>query len=178
MKGARAESRGICWRLYFALALLPLLSFAAPAMAQGSFRPPPVPSKDTVMRDDGMALPAFFFSRAEQAARRTCEAELPECRDSIRRQLATEKAVSRMIPWILLCIAIWGAVRYVNRREKNRQQSRQEAARHHVRASVREREAKEARVQAREGRDEEEDKDGFGMGLGDDDNAPPPRRAR
>ena len=173
MDGARAGSRRTCWQLYFALALLPLLSFAAPAMAQGSFRAPPVSADKTVMPDDGIALPSFFFSRAEQAARRTCEAELPECRDSVRQQLSREKAISRMIPWILLCIAIWIAVRYVNRRDKLRAKRREEAARHHVRASVRDRDARDARAQAKSRK--EDDDDGFGMGMNDDDDVAPHR---
>ena len=176
MMDAGAGSGRSGWRLHFALALLLLLSFAAPATAQTFRALPPVPADQTVMPDDGMVLPSFFFSRFEQAARRTCLAELPECRDLVRQQLSREKAISRVIPWVLLCIAIWIAVRYVNRRDKLRAKRKEEAARHHVRASVRQREAREtARTQVRS---ETEEDDGFGMGLGDDDDVASPRGKR
>ncbi len=125
----------------------------------------PAPASAQVMRDDGLVLPSFFFSSAQQNARRACLAELPECRDSVRQQIATEKAISRMLPWILVCLAIWAAVRFVNMREKKRERARQNAARHHVRASVRERDAKEeARAKARAEREnEDDDADGYGM---------------
>ena len=62
----------------------PPAAMAAPATAQQ-------------MHDDGVALP-WFHSRAEQMARDACENDLPECRDSVRKQLATEKAITRTLP--------------------------------------------------------------------------------
>jgi hypothetical protein len=124
----------------------------------GSLAPLPAAA---IMSDDGMQLP-WFRSKAEKAARQACEDDLPECRDSIRKQIASEKAITRYLPWILLCLVILGAVRYVNMREKQRDRRREEAARHHVRASLREEKEKANRTDD----DEADDDSGDGFGLG------------
>jgi hypothetical protein len=117
------------------------------------------------MHDDGIPLP-WFHSRSERMARAACEAELPECRDSVRQELATEKAISRTVPWVLLCIAVWVAIRIVRAREQKRERAKQEAARHHVRTSARERQRPAANADGEAAEDEVAD-DGFGMGPGD-----------
>ena len=143
-------------RVYFALFMFIGVLGAGPAMAQ-------------VMHDDGIALP-WFHSRTTQMARDACENDLPECRDSVRRELATEKAITRTVPWVLICLAIWGAVRYARAREKVRERQREEAARHHVRASVR---TKDARLDERPPVSDDDVEDGLGFGHpGDKRNRP------
>ena len=119
----------------------------------------PLPAAAQKMSEDGVQLP-WFRSKAENAARQACEEDLPECRDSIRKQIASEKAITRTFPWILLCLIVLGAVRYVNMREKQREQRRQEAARHHVRASLRQ---DKERSEAATGDDDESQDDDFGI---------------
>jgi hypothetical protein len=104
-----------------ALLLIGALCAAAPAQAQ-------------VMRDDGMPIP-WFRSRAENLAREACLEFRPECRDSVRRQLATEMAITRTLPWVGLALLVWAAVVYARRREQARQRHREEVAR--MRAGLR-----------------------------------------
>ena len=96
----------------------------------------PTPALAQVMHDDGFALP-WFHSRSQQMARRACEDELPECRESVRRQLATEKVITTIAPWVLLCLFMLGTVIYVRRRESQREERRhRQAARHHIREAL------------------------------------------
>ena len=72
-------------RLYFVIALslsgLGTLLVPSPAAAQK-------------MSEDGFTLP-WFHSRGEKLARQACIDDLPECRDSVRKQIATEKMITR-----------------------------------------------------------------------------------
>jgi hypothetical protein len=122
----------------------------------------PTPSLAQVMHDDGFALP-WFHSRSQQMARRACEDELPECRESVRRQLATEKTITTIAPWVLLCLFMLGTVIYVRRREARREERRHQAERHHIR------EAHRAPRTPRDGADEpavEHGADDDDMGFG------------
>lgn len=79
----------------------------------------------------GIPIP-WFRSRAEKLARAACENNLPECRADVRRQLAAEKQVSLVTPWILLCLAVLGVLLYMRKKEKDRARQREEARRKHV----------------------------------------------
>jgi len=92
----------------------------------------PTPAHAQVMRDEGFLIP-WFHSRAEKLARQACQEELPQCRDSVRQQMAAEKAFTIFAPWVLLALFIWGAVIYVRRKEAQKEARRHEAERHHVR---------------------------------------------
>jgi hypothetical protein len=129
----------------------------AAALALGALASTPAAAQK--MSDDGFAIP-WFRSRSEQAARAACENDLPECRDSIRRQLATEKMITRFLPWILLCLLLLGAVRYVRMREARRLRQKQEAARKHVRPSLRPKPARDE-----DAGEETEADDGLGFGA-------------
>ncbi|TAK97912.1 MAG: hypothetical protein EPO08_20535 [Rhodospirillaceae bacterium] len=125
----------------------------------------PTPSRAQVMHDDGFALP-WFHSRAQQMARQACENDLPECRDSVRRQLATEKIITTLAPWVLLCLFILGAVIYARRREAEREERRHQAARHHIRETQRSPRAQRDDNGADERAVEHDDEDDDGMGFG------------
>ena len=134
----------------------------------------PFPAAAQKMHTDGMQLP-WFRSKAQIIARQACEDELPECRDSVRKQLATEKAITSMAPWAMLAFAIIGALLYARRQEILKERRRQDAAREHTRSSARAKEAK-----ARPASDERDEKsgdtdDGFGFSHPAD---PPARRKR
>jgi hypothetical protein len=109
-------------KLVFCL-LLVLSAGASPARAQ-------------IMHNDGVALP-WFHTRAEKLERQACEDNLPECRDSVRQQLAVEHMVTILAPWILLCLVMLGAVMYVRRRDAARERQRHQAERQHVQTSRR-----------------------------------------
>ncbi len=131
-----------------------LLSSIGPVML-------PLPATAQIMHDDGMQIP-WFRSKADKLARQACENDLPECRDSIRKQLATEKAITRYIPWILICLCLLGAARYARKREEERNRQKAEAARHHIRASLRE---QNERKPDRDDDDEDDVDDRLGMGT-------------
>jgi hypothetical protein len=123
----------------------------------------PTPAAAQKMSEDGMQLP-WFHSRAEKLARQACENDLPECRDSIRKKIATEKMITRTAPWVLLCLFLLGMSRYSRMRENRRRKKQEEIARHHVRSSVREAKDK-TRAAETEAVDDDSIDDGFGMGT-------------
>ena len=79
------------------------------------------------MYDDEIAIP-WFRSTSEIQARRVCEADLPECSDSVRLQLAIEKVILALAPYIVLCRVILVIVRYASRKEALRGAHHREAA--------------------------------------------------
>jgi hypothetical protein len=118
------------------------------------------PARAQIMHDDGITLP-WFHSRADRMARQACEDELPECRDSVRRELVTEKLITTIAPWVLLLLVIIGAIRYVRYQERKRDAQRHDAARHQRAAKVAKasRGADDAPV-----RQSDADDDGLGFG--------------
>jgi hypothetical protein len=116
------------------------------------------------MSDDGVLIP-WFHSKAEQAARRACLNDLPECRDSVRRQIATEKVITLVAPWMATVLIIWGVVLYVRRRDARREEKRHQAQRAHIRDSKRTRPARRgADDDGPKGMAEETDEDDLGLG--------------
>jgi hypothetical protein len=113
------------------------------------------PARAQVMHQDGFQIP-WFHTRAEKLARQACEDDLPECRDSVRQQLAVEHTITNLAPWVLICLVILGAVIYVRRQEFVREKLRHEAQRHHVQAATTKR-ARGGRDDARAGRDDPQD---------------------
>ncbi len=140
-------------RLYFAV----VLSLGGLGVALS-----PTPAAAQKMSEDGIQLP-WFHSRAEKLARQACEDGLPECRDSVRQRIATEKAITITAPWVGLCLVLLGAARFSRMREQKRRKKQEELARHHVRASVRDTKAKLRDADAGAADDDSQD-DGFGMG--------------
>jgi len=126
-------------------------------------------SRAQVMHDDGLPLP-WFHNRAQQMARQACEDDLPECRDSVRRQLVTEKMITNLLPWVLLCLVMLGAFVYVRRQEAVREGRRNQAARQHAREAT-QRNARKGRgdTDDRRPRDNGNDDD---LGLGHPNDRP------
>ncbi len=126
----------------------------------------PTPAAAQKMNEDGIQLP-WFRSRAEKLARAACEADLPECRDSVRKKIATEKVITSYAPWIMLCLFFLGASQYMRIRENRRRKKQEEVARNHVRANRQEvkNKANTRSVGNDEGADDDAADDGFGMGT-------------
>ena len=145
----------IARRLYFAIVLSLGLGVALA----------PTPAAAQKMSEDGIQLP-WFHSRAEKLARAACEADLPECRDSVRKKIATEKMITMTAPWIAVCLVFLGAARFSRMREAKRRKKQEELSRTHVRASVREAKTKTRDADAAAAAaDDDSIDDGFGMGT-------------
>ncbi len=122
----------------------------------------PTPVYAQKMSEDGMTLPSWFFSRSEQTARRACLNDLPECRDSVRQQIAVEKTVALLAPWVLTAFVIWGAIIYVRRRDAKRDERTRYLQRNRA-------QTKRPPTQRRGQQEDDEakqaaDEDGLGMG--------------
>jgi hypothetical protein len=99
-------------------ALLVGLSVLAPARAQ-------------VMPSQGIDLP-WFTSKAEQAQRDACRRNLPECRSSVRAQMALEESITVIVPWAGLGLAILGVLLWLRAQEKKRARRKKLARMHHT----------------------------------------------
>jgi hypothetical protein len=88
------------------------------------------PARAQVMKPDGIALP-WFRSPAERRAREACEQNLPECRASVRQQIADEKAASMITPWLILGVGILVALLWLRVQEKKKLKKRASAQRRH-----------------------------------------------
>jgi uncharacterized protein HemX len=113
------------------------------------------PAAAQIMKPDGFAIP-WFHSPAERQAREACEQNLPECRASVRREIAKEKAATVITPWLLFGVAILGVLLWMRSQEKKKEKRRLRAQRHHDPAAYRrldktreEREAEIARERER-----------------------------
>jgi hypothetical protein len=107
-------------RLLQVAVMVPLLlagGFAAPASAQ-------------VMKRDGFTIP-WFHSAAERRAREACENNQPDCRPSVRQQIADEKAMSLITPWLILGAVVLGALFWLRKRDQDRLKKRRQAQRKH-----------------------------------------------
>ena len=106
-------------RLLYIAALMPLLlgGFIPPAGAQ-------------VMKRDGFTIP-WFHSAAEQRARDACLNNQPDCRPSVRAQIDQEKAISLLVPWALLGVAVLGVLFWLRKLEQDKTKKRRDAQRKH-----------------------------------------------
>ncbi len=105
-----------------------ILSIAVLAVFPGVGAPPAVAQ---VIEPYGMPIPSFFFSPAERRAREACAQELPECRASIRADMEQEMAISLMLPWIMLAVAVLGVLFWLRAEEKKKLRARALARQHH-----------------------------------------------
>jgi preprotein translocase subunit Sec63 len=100
--------------------LVPLLlagGFAAPASAQ-------------IMKRDGFTIP-WLHSAAERRAREACQNNQPDCRPSVRKDIADEKAISLITPWLIMGGIILGALIWLRKREQEKVKKRRQAQRKH-----------------------------------------------
>jgi hypothetical protein len=104
------------------LCLLLLLVLGAGVLAS--------PARAQIVKPDGMTIP-WFHSPAERRAREACEQNLPECRASVRQEIAKEKAASMVTPWLILGFAVLGVLLWLRGQERRRERKRAAAQRHH-----------------------------------------------
>lgn len=104
------------------MAIVLLIGFAAPGAP---------PAQAQIMKQSGMAVPAFFFSGVERRAREACAEEHSDCRASVKAQMDFEKQISMTFPWILLVVAIIGVMIVLRRQEAKKAKARQLARAHH-----------------------------------------------
>ncbi len=84
------------------------------------------------MGNNGMAIPAFFFSGSERRAREACENRLPECRPAVREQMNFERDISLFFPWLGLGVAAIFVLSIARKNEKQKEAKRRQAQRAHV----------------------------------------------
>ena len=89
------------------------------------------PANAQVIKPYGIPIPSFFFSGVARRAREACAEERPECRASVRADMEQEKAVSLMLPWLLLGLAILGSLFGLRAQDKKKERARAAARRHH-----------------------------------------------
>jgi hypothetical protein len=110
-----------CRLLFFAFAAVLGLSgvgYFSPAAAQ-------------VFKQQGLPIPAFFFSAAERRAREACADNLPNCRASVRARMEQEMAISLTIPYVVLAIGLLVVLVWLRGHEKKKARARALARRHH-----------------------------------------------
>lgn len=103
-------------RLVLLLALIGC-GYVAPAGAQ-------------IIKPDGITLP-WFRSPAEQRAREACAQNLPECRASVRREMAQEKTATVITPWLILGVGVLVALLWLRAQERKKLKKRASAQRRH-----------------------------------------------
>jgi hypothetical protein len=112
------------------------------------------------MGDNGMTLPAFFFSRGEQMAREACEQRSPNCRPAVREQMELERNISLLLPWAAGVAGLVVALFYMRRREQEKEAKRRLAQRRHVPGAYKslDKDKREEEAKAQRQREEEDDR--------------------
>jgi hypothetical protein len=109
-------------RRQFMTTLLPgvtVVAVASPTLAQD-------------MGERGVPIPSFFFSRQERLAREACENKSPNCRSSVRDQMALEREISLLLPWAGLGVGLVLLLTYMRKKEQEKEKRRRMAQRNHV----------------------------------------------
>lgn len=89
------------------------------------------PARAQIMPSQGIDIP-WFTSKSEKAQRDACRRNLPECRASVRAQMAVEESITVILPWAGLGIAILGVLFWLRAQEKKRERKKQLARMHHT----------------------------------------------
>ncbi|MCA0201510.1 MAG: hypothetical protein LCH56_11835 [Proteobacteria bacterium] len=89
------------------------------------------PARAQIMPSQGIDIP-WFTSKAEKAQRDACRRNLPECRSSVRAQMAIEESITVIVPWAGLGIAIIGVLFWLRGQEKKRERQKKLARMHHT----------------------------------------------
>lgn len=89
------------------------------------------PARAQVMPSQGIDIP-WFTSKSEKAQRDACRRNLPECRASVRTQMAFEESITVVVPWAGLGIAILGVLFWLRAQEKKRERQKKLARMHHT----------------------------------------------
>jgi hypothetical protein len=90
-----------------------------------------LPAQAQVMKQNGVAIPSFFFSGAEKRAREACAEERSDCRPSVKAQMDQEKQISLLFPWILLALGVLYMLMRLRKKEKLKEKARMAARAHH-----------------------------------------------
>lgn len=88
------------------------------------------PARAQVMPSQGIDIP-WFRSASERAQREACRRNLPECRSSVRAQMAIEESITVILPWAALGVAIVGVLFWLRAQEKKRERKKKLARMHH-----------------------------------------------
>ena len=78
----------------------------------------------------GVSLP-WFRSEAEKRDRQACEQNLPECKGSVRQEIAKERMASAITPWLLLGVAVLCVLVFLRVQERSRAKRRRRAQQRH-----------------------------------------------
>jgi hypothetical protein len=89
------------------------------------------PARAQVMPSQGIDIP-WFRSTSERAQREACRRNLPECRATVRAQMAVEQSITVILPWAGLGVAILGVLFWLRIQEKKRERQKQLARMHHA----------------------------------------------
>ena len=127
--------------IFSALVLLLGLAQLAPVRAQ-------------VMPSQGIDIP-WFTSTSERAQREACRRNLPECRATVRAQMAVEQSITVMLPWAALGVAIIGVLFWLRNQEKKRERQKKLARMHHA-SAPKHRDNKTQKTDSRDDDDEAE----------------------
>ncbi len=92
-----------------------------------------VPAHAQVMPSQGIDIP-WFRSTSERAQREACRRNLPECRATVRAQMAFEESITVILPWASLGVAILGVLLWLRNQEKKRERQKKLARMHHAAA--------------------------------------------
>jgi hypothetical protein len=91
----------------------------------------PTPARAQVMPTQGIDIP-WFHSPMERAQREACRRSLPECRAATRAQMELEAAITVILPWASLGIAILAGLFWLRAQEKKRERKKKRARMHHT----------------------------------------------
>lgn len=116
------------------------------------------PARAQVMPSQGIDLP-WFTSKSERAQRDACRRNLPECRSTVRAQMALEESITVIVPWAGLAIAILGVLFWLRAQEKKRERKKKLARMHHTPGAFKK--LDKDKQDKRESDDEEADRHAF-----------------
>ncbi|MDX2145295.1 MAG: hypothetical protein SFV19_18225 [Rhodospirillaceae bacterium] len=126
---------------------------------------PAYPVRAQDMGENGMTLPAFFFSRAEQLARQACEQKTSNCRPAVRDRMELERNISLLLPWIAGALGFAYLLYYFHKKEQQKEAHRRMAQRRHVPGAYKtldkDKREEEAKAQRARDRDREEEDERF-----------------
>ncbi len=112
------------------------------------------PARAQVMPSQGIDLP-WFTSKSEKAQRDACRRNLPECRASVRAEMAIEESITVIVPWAGLGIAILGVLFWLRAQEKKRERKKKLARMHHTPGAFKKLDKDKQDRRDRDGDDEE-----------------------
>ena len=105
--------------------------FSVLALAFGMALAEPAAVQAQIMPTQGIDIP-WFHSSQDRVQRDACRRNLPECRASVRAQMEIEQAVTVILPWASLGIAILVGLFWLRGQEKKRERAKKLARLNHT----------------------------------------------